>query len=168
VSAPETGTPELAAPAAPGGGWRARDHTRGHLAGSLFVLAVPLVAGSLAQAGFQLVELGFLARLGEEPMAAVIIANQSVRQMVLMLVLGGSLFAVFLRSLQGAGDVVVPMAISLAGAFLVAVPLALLLTRGAGLGPTGVWIASLASSAFGTAALGTWLATGRWARRAAH
>ena len=77
-------------------------------------------------------------------------------------------FAVFLRSLQGAGDVVVPMTISLASAFLVAVPLAFLLTRGAGLGPTGVWIASLASSAFGTAALGAWLATGRWARRAAH
>jgi putative MATE family efflux protein len=74
----------------PGGGWRARDHTRGRLAGSLFVLAVPLVGGSLAQAGFQLAELGFLSRLGEEPMAAVIIANQSVRQIVLMLVLGGS------------------------------------------------------------------------------
>jgi len=77
-------------------------------------------------------------------------------------------FAVFVRALQGAGDVVVPMAISLASAFAVAVPLALLLTRGLGLGPTGVWIASLASSAFGTSALGAWLATGRWARRAAH
>ena len=77
-------------------------------------------------------------------------------------------FAVFVRALQGAGDVVVPMAISLASAFAVAVPLALLLTRGLSLGPTGVWIASLASSAFGTAAMGGWLATGRWARRAAH
>jgi putative MATE family efflux protein len=77
------------APAA-GGGWRRRDHTRGRLAGSLFVLAVPLVGGSLAQAAFQLAELGFLSRLGEEPMAAVIIANQSVRQIVMMLVLGSS------------------------------------------------------------------------------
>jgi len=42
------------------------------------------------------------------------------------------------------------------------------LTRFAELGPTGVWIASLASSAIGTAAMGAWLATGRWARRAAH
>ena len=78
------------------------------------------------------------------------------------------LYAVFFRSLQGAGDVVVPMAISLASSFLVAVPLALALTRGAGLGPSGVWIASLGSSALGTAAMGAWLATGRWARRAAH
>jgi putative MATE family efflux protein len=77
-------------PAARAAGWRARDHVRGRLLGSLAVLAVPLVAGSLAQAGFQLAEFAFLARLGEEPMAAVIIANQSVRQLVLMLVLGGS------------------------------------------------------------------------------
>jgi len=76
--------------------------------------------------------------------------------------------AVFFRALQGAGDVVVPMAISLTSAFAVSVPLALVLTRGFGLGPTGVWIASLASSVFGTLAMGAWLATGRWARRAAH
>jgi len=84
----EASSPPPAATA--GGGWRARDHTRGRLAASLFVLAVPLVGGSLARAAFQLAELGFLSRLGEEPMAAVIIANQSVRQVVIMLVLGGS------------------------------------------------------------------------------
>jgi Na+-driven multidrug efflux pump len=77
-------------------------------------------------------------------------------------------FAVFVRALQGAGDVVVPMAISLGSAFVISVPLALVLTRALDFGPTGVWIASLASSVFGTAALGAWLATGRWARPAAH
>jgi putative MATE family efflux protein len=106
VSEPQDG-PARAHPSAtrkPRGGWRARDHVRGSLPVSLFVLALPLVAGSLAQAGFQLTELAFLARLGEEPMAAVIIANQSVRQVVNMLVLGGSFGAqALLARAVGAG-----------------------------------------------------------------
>ncbi len=60
----------------------------------------------------------------------------------------------------------VPMLISLSSSFLVAIPLAHGLARGAGLGPTGVWIALLASSVVTTSLTGMWLATGRWARRA--
>jgi putative MATE family efflux protein len=104
VSAPEPARAAARVPAP--GGWRARDHTREGLLGSLFVLALPLVGGSLAQAGFQLVEVGFLSRLGEAPMAAVIIANQSVRQMALLLVLGGSFGAqALLARAVGAGRV---------------------------------------------------------------
>jgi Na+-driven multidrug efflux pump len=77
-------------------------------------------------------------------------------------------FFVFLRSLQGAGDMLVPMLISLSSSFLVAIPLAHGLARGAGLGPTGIWIAFLASSVVTTTATGMWLATGRWTRRASR
>jgi Na+-driven multidrug efflux pump len=76
------------------GGWRHRDHTRGRLLPSLLVLALPLVASSLvAVAGFQLVDLAFLSRLGEAPMAAVIIVNQTLRQTLLLVVLGVSFAA---------------------------------------------------------------------------
>lgn len=71
---------------------------------------------------------------------------------------------VFMRSLQGAGDVVVPMVISLAATFGVAIPLAIGLSA-TQLGPTGIWIANLANSVVSTLALGGWLATGRWTRR---
>jgi putative MATE family efflux protein len=88
VSEPlEAGEP----PRAPTGGgrrWRDRDHTRGHLLVSLLVLALPQFAGSLANVGFQLVDLAFISRLGEAPMAAVIIVNQSLRQLLVMLVMG--------------------------------------------------------------------------------
>jgi putative MATE family efflux protein len=73
----------------PGAGWRHRDHTRGSLGRSLFVLALPLVAsGVLGSAVYQLFDLSFLARLGEAPLAAVVITNQTVRQVFFMLVMG--------------------------------------------------------------------------------
>ncbi len=77
-------------------------------------------------------------------------------------------YFVFLRALQGAGDVVAPMLISLASSLLVAIPLAFALTGWGALGPTGIWIAFLTSSVFSTLATGVWLATGRWTRRAAR
>lgn len=73
------------------GRWRHRDHTRGGLLTSLWVLSAPLLVSSLAGGVvFQLVDLGFLSRLGEEPMAAVIIANQGLRQFVMLALMGAS------------------------------------------------------------------------------
>ena len=71
--------------------WRHRDHTRGPLLASLAVLSLPLFTSSLAQGViFQLVDLHFLSRLGASPMAAVIIVNQSLRNVVILLVMGAS------------------------------------------------------------------------------
>ncbi|MDH3214401.1 MAG: MATE family efflux transporter [Myxococcales bacterium] len=71
--------------------WRNRDHTRGRLIVSLAVLSLPLlISGLLYGAVFQIVDLSFISRLGEAPMAAVIIVNQSLRTTVMMLVMGAS------------------------------------------------------------------------------
>lgn len=77
-------------------------------------------------------------------------------------------YFVFLRSLQGAGDVLVPMIVSLVTSCGIAIPGAYLLALDAGWGPRGIWVASLLSSAVSTGATGAWLATGRWTRRAPH
>ena len=71
-------------------GWRDRDHTRGRLVTSLVVLAVPLMASSLAMVVFQLVDLAFISRLGDAQMASVVIVNQTVRQVFFMLLMGAS------------------------------------------------------------------------------
>jgi putative MATE family efflux protein len=70
--------------------WRNRDHTRGSLALSLLVLALPSLATSLAGVALQLTELTFISRLGEAPMAAVVIVNQTLRQTFFMLLMGAS------------------------------------------------------------------------------
>jgi putative MATE family efflux protein len=75
-------------------------------------------------------------------------------------------YFVFLRALQGAGDMLVPMLISLCTALLFSIPLAVFLTQATDLGRTGIWIAFLASSAVGTLGMGARIATGRWTRRA--
>lgn len=80
--------PEQASRPGGAGGWRDRDHTRGSPIVSLFVLAVPMLASSGLVVAFQLVDLSFLARLGEEPMTAVIMVNQTLRQFAMMLVMG--------------------------------------------------------------------------------
>lgn len=67
---------------------RERDHTRGHLAASLFVLAAPLLATSLSQVVFQLSDLKFISDIGEEAVTAVVVTNQSFRQVVMILVMG--------------------------------------------------------------------------------
>ncbi len=74
-----------------GGGWRDRDLTRGGLFGALFVLALPMVASGVAGVlVFLLVDLTFVSRLGEEAIAAVVITNQTVRQLSFMVVMGVS------------------------------------------------------------------------------
>ena len=86
--------------------WRHRDHTRGSLATSLFVLALPLLAsGVLGSTVFQIAELSFLARLGEAPLAAVTITNQTVRQVYFLIAMGLS-FATqsLIARAVGAGD----------------------------------------------------------------
>jgi putative MATE family efflux protein len=70
--------------------WRHRDHTRGSLLASLTVLALPMLGSGLAGVVFQIVDLGYLSRLGDGPMAAVIIVNQSLRQTVFMVLMGAS------------------------------------------------------------------------------
>jgi putative MATE family efflux protein len=70
------------------------------------VLALPLLATNLAgPVVYQIVDLAFLSRLGDAPMAAVIIANQTIWQVVLMLMMGGG-FATqaLVASAVGAGD----------------------------------------------------------------
>ncbi len=71
-------------------GWRDRDHTRGSLLVSLGVLALPLLAQSGSGVVFQLTDLSFLARLGEDATTAVVVTNQALRQVVFMLVMGAS------------------------------------------------------------------------------
>ena len=72
---------------------------------------------------------------------------------------------VFMRALQGAGDMIVPMLISIAAAVGVTLPLGFGLAEGLGWGPTGVFAATLAGSLVSTTANGLYLATGRWTRR---
>ncbi|MDG2307244.1 MAG: MATE family efflux transporter [Candidatus Binatia bacterium] len=70
-------------------GLRSRDYTRGRLLSSLLALALPMVAGSLAiGVVFQIVDLAFLSQLGEGPLAAVIMVNQTVWQVVTMAMMG--------------------------------------------------------------------------------
>jgi len=74
----------------PPGGWRYRDHTRGRLIVSLFVLSAPLVTTSLSGVLFQLVDLGMISRLGEDAVTAIIVSNQSLRQIILVMAMGAS------------------------------------------------------------------------------
>ena len=78
----------------PSGGARAavrslsrRDHTRGSLLASLFALAFPMIATSGLFMAFQVADLAFISRLGDAPMASVIIVNQVLRQIVMMMVI---------------------------------------------------------------------------------
>jgi putative MATE family efflux protein len=73
-------------------------------------------------------------------------------------------FFVFFRALQGAGDVFVPMLISLCNALLVSLPLGLYLAYSRGMGPDGLFAAQFVSLAVGTLLTGLWVATGRWTR----
>ena len=71
---------------------------------------------------------------------------------------------VFFRALQGAGDVMVPMLISIGNALLITLPLGLYLSQSRGMGPDGLFIAQFVSGTVGTLITGAWLLTGRWTR----
>ncbi|MEE2662893.1 MAG: MATE family efflux transporter [Myxococcota bacterium] len=72
---------------------------------------------------------------------------------------------VFMRGLQGAGDMTAPMLISIVGALGVTLPVGFGLAEGLGWGPTGVFVGTLAGSFVSTTATGLYMATGRWTRR---
>ena len=71
---------------------------------------------------------------------------------------------VLMRALQGAGDFIVPMAISLGSTFLVNLPAAYALSRWTDLGPTGIWCGGLLGGIATLIATAGWTATGRWTR----
>ena len=75
-------------------------------------------------------------------------------------------YFVFFRALQGAGDVLVPMWMSSANALLVTLPVGWYLATRTALGPVGLFAATLVSAVVVTIALGAYVATGRWTRRA--
>ena len=69
---------------------RDRDHTQGNLWMSLLVLATPLLATSLSSVAFQLGDLKLISAIGEEAVTAVVVTNQSFRQIVMILLMGAS------------------------------------------------------------------------------
>ncbi len=71
-------------------------------------------------------------------------------------------YFVFFRALQGAGDVRVPMLISVAGSLGFTLPLGWLLSSHLEMGPDGLFMASFFGSVVSTTATGAWVATGRW------
>lgn len=82
----------LGAPA-PRASWlarlRERDHTRGSLLASVAVLSIPSIAtGVLGFGVFQLVDLRFLALLGDAEVAAAGATNQTLRQSFMLLIIG--------------------------------------------------------------------------------
>ncbi len=85
--------------------WRDHDHTQGSLYRSLAILAAPLLVTSLTQASFQLADLALISRLGEDATTAVIVTNQSIRQVLFMLVMGASFGAqALVAHAIGSGD----------------------------------------------------------------
>ncbi|MDD9872424.1 MAG: MATE family efflux transporter [Deltaproteobacteria bacterium] len=92
-------------------GWlhrlRHRDHTRGALSISILALAVPSILTSLGAMGsFQLVELKLLGWMGPDAMAAAGATNQTLRQMILLMLLGLSAASQMLvAQLAGAGRI---------------------------------------------------------------
>jgi putative MATE family efflux protein len=71
---------------------------------------------------------------------------------------------VFFRALQGAGDVIVPMLVTLMNAVLLTLPLGIYLAETRNMGPDGLFVAQFISTTTGTVITGAWLATGRWTR----
>jgi putative MATE family efflux protein len=70
---------------------RDRDHTQGNLLVSVLVLALPSVFTTAFSFGvFQVVELGFLGRLGEHSLAAAGSSDQILRQALMMVAMGMS------------------------------------------------------------------------------
>jgi len=69
------------------------------------VLATPLLATSATQVAFQLVDLSFVTRLGEAATTAVIVTNQSARQIFFLFAMGASFGAqALLARYIGAGQ----------------------------------------------------------------
>lgn len=69
---------------------QAANLTTGSLARSAVVLAAPLLLSNAGAVVFQVVDLSFLSRLGDQPMAAAIMINQTIWQVLLMMAMGAS------------------------------------------------------------------------------
>jgi putative MATE family efflux protein len=68
---------------------RDRDHTTSAVLPSLMALSIPSIVTSVGAFGlFQLVDLAFLGRLGPDALAAAGATNQTLRQVIFLLVLG--------------------------------------------------------------------------------
>ena len=89
------------------GFFRDRDHTRGHLLVSVLVLALPSVLTTAFSFGlFQMMELGFLGRLGEHALAAAGSSDQILRQGLMLLAMGMSVASqMMIARLVGGGSV---------------------------------------------------------------
>jgi putative MATE family efflux protein len=85
---------------------RYRDHTRGNLATSTMLLALPAIMTSLAGGAFyQLVDLYFIGQLGAVATAAVGATNQVVRQFAFLLTFGTAIGAqMMVAQLVGSGN----------------------------------------------------------------
>jgi len=70
-----------------------------------------------------------------------------------------------LRALQGAGEMLPVMVISVPILLAITLPLAVWLSRPSLLGLSGLWAASLASIVIVTCATAAWYARGRWKKR---
>jgi putative MATE family efflux protein len=91
VQLKSAGVREERAPAAMPPRRPGRDLTQGSLLRSLLVLATPLLASSLVGGVlFQLVDLKLVSGLGADATTAVVVTNQSIRQLFFMLVMGAS------------------------------------------------------------------------------
>lgn len=86
---------------------RDRDHTQGNLLASVLALAAPSIATSVIAFGsLQMGDLYFLGQLGPESVAAAGAVNQTLRQVVFLLLLGISTASqMFIARLIGGGDV---------------------------------------------------------------
>ena len=86
---------------------RDRDHTRGSLLASVLVLALPSIATTAFSFGFfQMMELGFLGRLGPHALAAAGSSDQILRQGLMLLAMGMSVATqMLIARAVGAGQV---------------------------------------------------------------
>ena len=70
---------------------RDRDHTRGSLLGSIAALSLPSILTTIGGFGlFQMVDLFFLGELGPDAVAAAGATNQTLRQLVFLIIMGVS------------------------------------------------------------------------------
>jgi Na+-driven multidrug efflux pump len=76
-----------------------------------------------------------------------------------------AVYMVQFRALQGSGEMIPVMVISVPILLAITLPLAFLLSRPSLLGLEGLWAASLASIVIVTGATAAWYATGRWKKR---
>ncbi|HXZ86527.1 MAG TPA: MATE family efflux transporter, partial [Myxococcota bacterium] len=85
---------------------RDRDHTQGSLLVSVLVLALPSIATTAFSFGFfQMMELGFLGRLGPHALAAAGSSDQILRQGLMLLAMGMSVATqMLLARTVGAGE----------------------------------------------------------------